>query len=40
MGLAIEALPDSIGDYPFAIAAMVCGAVSPYLFFRWRKWMQ
>ena len=25
--------------YPLAIALMVCAAVGPYLFFRWRKWL-
>jgi magnesium transporter len=25
--------------YPLAIAVMVCAAVGPYLFFRWKKWL-
>jgi magnesium transporter len=25
--------------YPFAIFLMVCAAVGPYLFFRWRRWL-
>ena len=25
--------------YPLAICLMVCAAVGPYLFFRWRKWL-
>jgi magnesium transporter len=25
--------------YPLAIILMVCAAVAPYLFFRWKKWL-
>jgi magnesium transporter len=25
--------------YPLAICAMVCAAIGPYLFFRWKKWL-
>jgi magnesium transporter len=25
--------------YPLAIVLMVCGAIGPYLFFRWKKWL-
>ena len=25
--------------YPLAIALMVCAAIGPYLFFRWKKWL-
>jgi magnesium transporter len=25
--------------YPLALALMICAAVGPYLFFRWRKWL-
>jgi magnesium transporter len=25
--------------YPLAIVLMVCAAIGPYLFFRWKKWL-
>jgi magnesium transporter len=25
--------------YPFAIILMICAAIGPYLFFRWKKWL-
>ena len=25
--------------YPLAIVLMVCSAIGPYLFFRWKKWL-
>jgi magnesium transporter len=25
--------------YPFAILLMICAAIGPYLFFRWKKWL-
>jgi magnesium transporter len=26
-------------SYPLAILLMVCAAIGPYLFFRWKKWL-
>ena len=25
--------------YPLAIVLMICAAVLPYVFFRWKKWL-
>ena len=25
--------------YPMAIVLMICAAIGPYLFFRWKKWL-
>jgi magnesium transporter len=28
-----------VHGYPFALVLMVCAAIVPYLFFKWRKWL-
>ncbi len=40
-GMNFKAMPElewSWG-YPMALALMVCAAIGPYLFFRWKKWL-
>jgi magnesium transporter len=40
-GMNFKAMPelDWPWGYPVALAAMVCAAIGPYLFFRWKKWL-
>ena len=40
-GMNFKVMPELewMWGYPMALALMVCAAVGPYLFFRWRKWL-
>jgi len=40
-GMNFKAMPELEWQwgYPMALLAMVCAAVLPYLFFRWRRWL-
>jgi len=40
-GMNFKAMPelDWQWGYPLALLAMVCAAIFPYLFFRWRRWL-
>ena len=39
-GMNFKNMPelDATWGYPLALAAMVCAAAGPYLFFRWKRW--
>jgi magnesium transporter len=40
-GMNFKAMPelDWPWGYPLALCAMVCAAIGPYVFFRWKKWL-
>ena len=40
-GMNFKAMPELewTWGYPFALVLMVCAAVLPYVFFRWKKWL-
>ncbi len=40
-GMNFKAMPelDWPWGYPLALCAMVCAAIGPYMFFRWKKWL-
>jgi magnesium transporter len=40
-GMNFKAMPELewTWGYPMAIVLMICAAVLPYLFFRWKKWL-
>jgi magnesium transporter len=40
-GMNFKAMPELNWEhgYPYALAVMVCSAILPYLFFKWRKWL-
>lgn len=40
-GMNFKAMPELNWEhgYPYALALMVCSAIFPYLFFKWRKWL-
>ena len=40
-GMNFKAMPelDWAWGYPMALVLMVCAAIGPYLFFRWKKWL-
>jgi magnesium transporter len=38
-GMNFKEMPEWRWGYPMALFVMVCAAVLPYLFFRWKKWL-
>jgi magnesium transporter len=40
-GMNFKAMPELNWEhgYPYALALMVCSAILPYVFFKWRKWL-
>jgi magnesium transporter len=40
-GMNFRAMPelDWPHGYPLALIAMLCAAIGPYMFFKWKKWL-